>query len=112
MGQSAAVSSQLSQASLPSNLFPMLFEKLRLSERLVVLDMGLASAASVNFFGQTKCRLQFTGLIEPEIEKYNDQELKDKMPQLQNLGIKVERVVKEHTRLLKMKRTEDISESE
>ncbi|MBT3619090.1 MAG: hypothetical protein HN523_01530 [Porticoccaceae bacterium] len=62
MGQSAAVSSQLSQASLPSNLFPMLFEKLRLSERLVVLDMGHATASTVQFFNQFKCRLNFVDL--------------------------------------------------
>ena len=60
---------------LSSSLLVGLFNQITDDKTLVVLDMGLASAASVNFFGQTKCRLQFTGLIEPEIEKYNDQEL-------------------------------------
>lgn len=60
---------------LSSSLLVGLFNQITDDKTLVVLDMGLASAASVNFFAQTKCRLQFTGLIEPEIEKYNDQEL-------------------------------------
>ena len=60
---------------LSSSLLVGLFNQITDDKTLVVLDMGLASAASVNFFSQTKCRLQFTGLIEPEIEKYNDQEL-------------------------------------
>lgn len=60
---------------LSSSLLVGLFNQITDDKTLVVLDMGLASAASVNFFGQTKCRLQFAGLIEPEIEKYNNQEL-------------------------------------
>ena len=60
---------------LSSSLLVGLFNQITDDKTLVFLDMGLASAASVNFFGQTKCRLQFAGLIEPEIEKYNNQEL-------------------------------------
>lgn len=60
---------------LSSSLLVGLFNQVSKDKPLVVLDMGLASAASVNFFGQTKCRLQFTGLIEPDINGYNDQEL-------------------------------------
>jgi hypothetical protein len=60
---------------LSSSLIVGLFNQISEDQTLVVLDMGLASAASVNFFGQTKCRLQFTGLIEPDIDSYNDQEL-------------------------------------
>jgi hypothetical protein len=60
---------------LSSSLLVGLFNQITDDKTVVVLDMGLASAASVSFFGQTKCRLQYTGLINSEIEKYNDQEL-------------------------------------
>ncbi|MDG2018864.1 MAG: hypothetical protein P8J25_05390 [Porticoccaceae bacterium] len=60
---------------LSSSLLVGLFNQITDDKTLVVLDMGLASSASVSFFGQTKCRLQFAGLIDSEIEKYNDQEL-------------------------------------
>jgi hypothetical protein len=61
--------------SLSSSLLVGLFNQIADDQKVVVLDMGLASSASVNFFGQTKCRLQFAGLINSEIEKYNDKEL-------------------------------------
>ncbi|MGB0459235.1 MAG: hypothetical protein ACPH7H_05840 [Porticoccaceae bacterium] len=60
---------------LSSSLLVGLFNQITDDKTVVVLDMGLASAASVSFFGQTKCRLQYAGLINSEIEKYNDQEL-------------------------------------
>ena len=60
---------------LSSSLLVGLFNQITDDRTLVVLDMGLASPASVNFFGQTKCRLQYAGLIESNIESYNDSEL-------------------------------------
>lgn len=60
---------------LSSSLLVGLFNQVSEDKTLVVLDMGIASSSSVNFFGQTKCRLQFIGLIEPDIDSYNDQEL-------------------------------------
>jgi hypothetical protein len=42
--------------------------------RLVVLDMGLATSATVNFFNQSKCRLQFAALIDAQLERYNCQD--------------------------------------
>lgn len=62
MVQSANASGHEAAAILPSNLFPMLFEKLRLDERLVVLDIGPATASTVRFFNQFKCRLNFVDL--------------------------------------------------
>ena len=60
---------------LSSSLLVGLFNQITEDKTLVVLDMGLASPSSVNFFAQTKCRLQFAGLIDPIIDGYNDQEL-------------------------------------
>lgn len=60
---------------LSSSLLVGLFNQITDDKKTVVLDMGLASSASVSFFSQTSCRLQFAGLINSEIEKYNDQEL-------------------------------------
>lgn len=60
---------------LSSSLLVGLFNQITDDKTVVVLDMGLANAASVSFFGKTKCRLQYAGLINSEIEKYNDQEL-------------------------------------
>ena len=60
---------------LSSSLLVGLFNQIMDDKTVVVLDMGLANAASVSFFGKTKCRLQYAGLINSEIEKYNDQEL-------------------------------------
>ncbi|MDG2502134.1 MAG: hypothetical protein P8M77_07055 [Porticoccaceae bacterium] len=66
MRQLAQVSGDELQATLPSNLFPMLFERLRLDERLVVLDMGPATASTVQFFNQFKCRLYFVDLYSAD----------------------------------------------
>lgn len=66
MGQLAQSRSDVLQATLPSNLFPMLFERLRLDQRLVVLDMGQATASTVQFFNQFKCRLNFVDLYNAE----------------------------------------------
>lgn len=58
--------SQAMPATLPSNLFPMLFEKVLVGERLVILDMGQATASTVQFFNQFKCRLNFVDLFNAE----------------------------------------------
>lgn len=70
-------SEQLDQESnsLSSSLLVGLFSQINDDKGLVVLDMGMASSASVSFFGQTKCRLQFAGMIDTALEKYNDQQL-------------------------------------
>ena len=60
---------------LSSSLLVGLFNQIVDDQKTIVLDMGLASSATVSFFSQTTCRLQFSGLINSEIEKYNDQEL-------------------------------------
>lgn len=60
---------------LSSSLLVGLFNQITDDKTLVVLDMGLASAASVSFFGQTKCRLQYAGLINPDLDQFNDPEL-------------------------------------
>lgn len=61
--------------SLSSSLLPWVFGHTVEESRLVVLDFGLATAASINFFAQFKCRLYFTGLIDSALDKFNDQEL-------------------------------------
>ena len=66
MGQFAQANGQAAQATLPSNLFPMLFERLRLDDRLVVLDMGQATPSTVQFFNQFKCRLSFVDLYSAD----------------------------------------------
>jgi hypothetical protein len=66
MGQFAQANGQATQAILPSNLFPMLFEQLRLDDRLVVLDMGRATPSTVQFFNQFKCRLSFVDLYSAD----------------------------------------------
>jgi len=64
----------LESNTISSSLLVGLFNQITDDKTLVVLDMGLASSATVSFFSQTKCRLQFTGLIDTELEQYNDQE--------------------------------------
>ena len=66
---------ELESNSLSSSLLVGLFNQITDDKTLVVLDMGMASSASVSFFGQTKCKLQFAGMIDSEVEKYNDHEL-------------------------------------
>ena len=57
---------------LSTTLLAPLFSQITDNQRLKILDMGMASSATVNFFGQTKSRLQFCGLIEASIDQYND----------------------------------------
>ena len=48
--------------SLQSNLLAVVFERLSIDKRLVVLDMGAAIVSTVNLFNQFKCRLSFADL--------------------------------------------------
>ena len=80
MSQFAQANGQSAQTILPSNLFPMLFERLRLNDRLIVLDMGPAMPSTVAFFNQFKCRLNFVDLYSADfvmspIEEVNHKEL-------------------------------------
>ena len=63
---SGQASSPSGPTTLPSNLFPMLFEKVQVAERMVVLDMGPATASTVQFFNQFKCRLNFVDLFSAD----------------------------------------------
>jgi hypothetical protein len=60
--------------ALSTSLLAPLFSQIIDDQRLKILDMGMASSASVNFFGQTKCQLQFCGLIDSSLDQYNDPE--------------------------------------
>lgn len=53
--------------SLCSNLLPLLFERLAVNKRLVILDVGPASPATVKFFTQFKCRLNFVDLYTEDV---------------------------------------------
>ncbi len=57
-----------------STLLPTVLDQTVDDKRLVVLDMGLATSATVNFFNQSKCRLQFAALIDPQLEQYNSED--------------------------------------
>ena len=63
------------QDSLCSSLLPHVFKHSTEEGRLVVLDFGLANPATVNFFGQFKCRLYFAALINSAVDIFNAQEL-------------------------------------
>lgn len=59
---------------LSSALLASLFSQITDNQRLKILDMGMATSATVSFFGKTKSRLQFCGLIDTNLEQYNDPE--------------------------------------
>ena len=59
---------------LTSSLLAPLFSQITDDQRLNILDMGMATPATVSFFGQTKSRLQFCGLIDAHLDQYNDPE--------------------------------------
>jgi hypothetical protein len=59
---------------LSSSLLAPLFSQITDNQRLKILDMGMATSDTVNFFGQTKSRLQFCGLIDSQLDQYNDSE--------------------------------------
>jgi hypothetical protein len=59
---------------LSSSLLAPLFSQITDNQRLKILDMGMATSDTVNFFGQTKSRLQFCGLIDSQLDQYNDPE--------------------------------------
>ncbi|MCT2531463.1 hypothetical protein N2382_11405 [SAR92 clade bacterium H921] len=80
MGLFAQADGQSAQAPLPSNLFPMLFERLRLDKRLVVMDVGPATRSTVAFFNHFKCRLNFVDLYSADfvvnpLDEINHEEL-------------------------------------
>jgi hypothetical protein len=51
---------------LPSNLIGQLFELAKPEYRLLVVDMGYPSPATVQFFNQYRCRLEFLDLINTD----------------------------------------------
>ena len=59
---------------LSSSLLAPLFSQITDNQRLKILDMGMATSDTVNFFGQAKSRLQFCGLIDSQLDQYNDPE--------------------------------------
>ena len=59
---------------LSSSLLAPLFSQITDDKCLNILDMGMATSATVSFFGQTQCRLQFCGLIDSNLDQYNDSE--------------------------------------
>ena len=56
---------------ISSSLLSTVLDQTMDDRKLVVLDMGLATPATVNFFNKSKCRLQFAALIDVKIEQYN-----------------------------------------
>ena len=64
----------IENTALSTSLLAPLFSQIIDDQRLKILDMGMASSASVNFFGQIKCQLQFCGLIDLSLDQYNDPE--------------------------------------
>ena len=59
---------------ISSSLLVPLFSQITEDKRLKILDMGMATPDTVSFFGQTKSRLQFCGLIDSQLDQYNDPE--------------------------------------
>ena len=59
---------------ISSSLLAPLFSQISDDKRLKILDMGMATSDTVSFFGQTKSRLQFCGLIDSQLDQYNDPE--------------------------------------
>ncbi|MBT4929134.1 MAG: hypothetical protein HON20_04385 [Cellvibrionales bacterium] len=59
---------------ISSSLLAPLFSQITDDKRLKILDMGMATPDTVSFFGQTKSRLQFCGLIDSQLDQYNDPE--------------------------------------
>jgi len=59
---------------IASSLLATVLDQTAEGKRLVVLDMGLAASATVRFFNQSRCRLQFAALIDAELDKYNQQD--------------------------------------
>ncbi|MGB0444648.1 MAG: hypothetical protein ACPG5F_04695 [Porticoccaceae bacterium] len=60
--------------ALSSALLASLFSQITEEQDLKILDMGMATPATVNFFGQVKTQLQFCGLIDSHLEQYNNPE--------------------------------------
>lgn len=63
-----------SASRLPSNLFPLLFERLAANRRLTVLDVGPALPATVDFFSRLRCRLYFIDLYDEPLVRDDPEE--------------------------------------
>lgn len=67
------------EASMPENvvssLMPWVLGEPEQDVRLKTLDFGYASAPTVHFFSQFTCTLYFAALIDPEINKFNSDEM-------------------------------------
>ncbi len=58
---------QETASTLSSNLFPSLFERLAVSRRLTIFDVGTAVSTTVDFFSQFRCLLHFTNLYDEAV---------------------------------------------
>jgi hypothetical protein len=56
-----------SSTELHSNLASLLFQRVRVDKQLVVLDVGLAMPATVEFFSHFKCKLLFVDLCSHQL---------------------------------------------
>jgi hypothetical protein len=67
------------EASVPENvvssLMPWVLGEPEQDVRLKTLDFGYASAPTVHFFSQFTCTLYFAALIDPEINKFNSDQM-------------------------------------
>ena len=67
------------EASVPENvvssLMPWVLDEPEQDVRLKTLDFGYASAPTVHFFSQFTCTLYFAALIDPEINKFNSDQM-------------------------------------
>ena len=67
------------EASVPENvvssLMPWVLGEPEQDVRLKTLDFGYASAPTVHFFSQFTCTLYFAALIDPEINKFNSDQI-------------------------------------
>ncbi len=70
----AESNSQSFSTGLHSNLAPLLFERVQVDKQLVILDVGLASPATVDLFSHFKCKLLFVDLyaLLPSLELLAD----------------------------------------
>jgi hypothetical protein len=55
------------RTELHSNLAPLLFERVQVDKQLVILDVGLATPATVDLFSNFKCKLLFVDLYSHEL---------------------------------------------
>lgn len=70
-GNQIQPSLQPQTTELHTNLAPLLFEKVQVDRQLVVLNIGLATAATVELFSSFKCKLIFVDLYsDPLLEGF------------------------------------------